>query len=48
MSLSPAEFTSSTGVPAEAGTHFSAFRAVDRWIPAFAGMTTFSAAGDLT
>jgi cytochrome c-type biogenesis protein CcmH len=26
-------------VPAKAGTHFSAARALDRWIPAFAGMT---------
>jgi hypothetical protein len=26
-------------VPAEAGTHSSAVREVDKWIPAFAGMT---------
>jgi hypothetical protein len=29
-----------TVVPAEAGTHGSADRASDKWIPAFAGMTT--------
>ena len=28
-----------TVVPAKAATHFSAARAVDQWIPAFAGMT---------
>src|SRR5205807_7300042 len=26
-------------IPAQAGTHFSAGRAVARWVPAFAGMT---------
>jgi hypothetical protein len=26
-------------VPAQAGIHYSASRAVERWVPAFAGMT---------
>jgi hypothetical protein len=29
-------------IPAKAGIHRSAYRTVDRWIPAFAGMTVIS------
>src|SRR5205807_7310801 len=29
-------------IPAKAGTHLSATRLADRWVPAFAGMTIFS------
>src|SRR5205809_1041246 len=34
------EFTSSV-IPAKAGIHGSTVSEMDRWIPAFAGMTTF-------
>src|SRR5215469_798884 len=33
-------------VPAKAGTHFSAARTADKWIPAFAGMTRRDAGED--
>ena len=35
-----ADDTTKTAIPAKAGTHGSADRASDKWVPAFAGMTT--------
>jgi len=41
MSPSPLKFSSSTGVPAKAGTHFSTAGAVEGWVPVFAGTPIF-------
>ena len=56
ISMSPAGFTANSideeasqqkniAIPAKAGAHLYAPEAVERWIPAFAGMTNFRMPG---